>query len=770
MDKKSKKIFSVLLALMILICMTGCAGKGSSSINMVTMSEKEIEASLSYRSNYLNVPDNVRLGKILEAGNNMYFTINRNQSFSSVSYTLTAFDENNIIYDIVISDQSVAENNETASDIYVNADNSVSILFTGNNENRILSVSADGSIKKNIDISPVTSGNVVSGLVVTPDGEYAVDSGYGTVFMFSADGSFLYDASVRDFPSGVISSGTDIVSTGEPFVYYSYINTKSGEFITEVCILDRNSRRFNKSQIVKDHTVFAGTGEYLFCTASDTGISGIRADGSSVLLINLLNIGIDSDSIKSVRFFEDGSFILGIYDVFNTDANGFVKISPSEKSASGEKKVVTLGCFEIPVDIKKQIADFNRTNDEYVIVVSSFAENIDEEYETDALIEFNKQLISGNIPDIVIINHEMPLDGYIRKGLFTDLYPYLDNDSEIGRDSFFENILKAGENNGKLYSMFPTFYAETYVAKGSVVGNEKLLTMDKAKTLVSEMGDGTAAITLLSRSDALKEAVKYSNLIDFESGTSSFDSTDFITLLTELKNLPETLEKYEPDSPEYIERELSYKNGKTLVMPFSSYGFLFNHRIRFYFEDDWEFVSFPTCSPKTNCVMYISERLAVSEQSQNKEGAWEFIKYAMTHNLFSSQYTYYNENGEEIITDDYFYYLLSGFPSYKPELYTLAETASTPWHDYDENGNMVIKKQTDVFLGQNMEYGELTEDEVSDFIELIKGAESTDKINSQILVIITEESERFFHNEIDADEAAKNIQSRMDIYMSENYS
>ncbi|MCR5168082.1 MAG: hypothetical protein K6C13_12850, partial [Oscillospiraceae bacterium] len=173
---------------------------------------------------------------------------------------------------------------------------------------------------------------------------------------------------------------------------------------------------------------------------------------------------------------------------------------------------------------------------------------------------------------------------------------------------------------------------------------------------------------------------------------------------------------------------------------------------------------------KTNCVMYISERLAVSEQSQNKEGAWEFIKYAMTHNLFSSQYTYYNENGEEIPTDDYFYYLLSGFPSYKPELYTLAETASTPWHDYDENGKMVIKKQTDVFLGQNMEYGELTEDEVSDFIELIKGAEATDKINSQILVIITEESERYFHNEIDAETAAKNIQSRMDIYMSENYS
>ena len=72
-------------------------------------------------------------------------------------------------------------------------------------------------------------------------------------------------------------------------------------------------------------------------------------------------------------------------------------------------------------------------------------------------------------------------------------------------------------------------------------------------------------------------------------------------------------------------------------------------------------------------------------------------------------------------------------------------------------------------MGSEVEIDPLTEADIAGITALISGDVTTDKINSRISAIITDESEAFFHGDIDADTASKNIQSRMDIYMSEQY-
>ena len=54
--------------------------------------------------------------------------------------------------------------------------------------------------------------------------------------------------------------------------------------------------------------------------------------------------------------------------------------------------------------------------------------------------KMNTDIASGNTPDIIMISSEMPVNSYISKGLFADLNPFLETDSELNREDYIENI------------------------------------------------------------------------------------------------------------------------------------------------------------------------------------------------------------------------------------------------------------------------------------------------------------------------------------------
>jgi nucleoside-specific outer membrane channel protein Tsx len=64
----------------------------------------------------------------------------------------------------------------------------------------------------------------------------------------------------------------------------------------------------------------------------------------------------------------------------------------------------------------------------------------------------------------------MQYGNYVRKGMFADLYPFIDNDSDYSREDFSQPILKAFETDGKLYSIAPAFEFDTLVGKTSIFG------------------------------------------------------------------------------------------------------------------------------------------------------------------------------------------------------------------------------------------------------------------------------------------------------------
>ena len=146
----------------------------------------------------------------------------------------------------------------------------------------------------------------------------------------------------------------------------------------------------------------------------------------------------------------------------------FTKVDPKDVV---DKKVLTLACNDINWEIRKHVVEFNKTNPEYRIQITDYFQYNTEDDYTIGTTRLNTDIVSGKVPDILVLNENLPLESYMAKGLFEDLYPYIDKDDAFRREDFFPNVLKAYENNGKLYRLVPRFTVYTVTGKTADVGD-----------------------------------------------------------------------------------------------------------------------------------------------------------------------------------------------------------------------------------------------------------------------------------------------------------
>ena len=73
------------------------------------------------------------------------------------------------------------------------------------------------------------------------------------------------------------------------------------------------------------------------------------------------------------------------------------------------------------------------------------------------LYQVNTMLMSGEAPDLLDLRSHS-FYSISEKGFFDDLYEYIDNDPDMERSEFYQNILQALETNGKLFHITPRIY------------------------------------------------------------------------------------------------------------------------------------------------------------------------------------------------------------------------------------------------------------------------------------------------------------------------
>ena len=449
--------------------------------------------------------------------------------------------------------------------------------------------------------------------------------GYISSMLFTEDGKLL---------AGVTTFGSD--SSKQSIVT---IDLATGER-TE---LDTN----NDYQLI--NTLFAGPDGSLYCSDQNAIYA---VDKTTLAKTEILNY-INSDYIYrygSYSMRADGSIVTfsGNYDS-DTQTNVyratvFTKVADEDVP---EKYILTVASAGNAYNLQEQIVKFNRASDEYRIKYVDYSQyNTNEDY-TLGQTRLGDDILAGNVPDVLIADQQFSVSKYVSKGLFADLYTFIDKDESMQRTDFLENIFAGCEIDGKLYEIPTNFYVQGLIGPKETMEQFKNLTIrefaDKIKTLpegTSFFRDGD-----VTRGDLLQTMflINYSNFVDRTTGKCSINNDECRALLEFAKTLPEKSlwdrENFDSETFDWDAYNNMFKDGKAIAQTISIGDFSNLQDYAYSYADGTElaFIGFP--APDRSGASFISADLKflVSAKGAFPDAAWDFVKIFLSDEYQASQ-------------------------------------------------------------------------------------------------------------------------------------
>lgn len=498
-----------------------------------------------------------------------------------------------------------------------------------------------------------------------------------------------------------------------------------------------------------EYSVYVGTGYDLYLVNS-YGVYGYNiGDEDKTQLMNYIDSDLGVYSVFNIIPISETEFY-ATYDDMETgrSAQGkFTKVNPADVK---DKIGLKLACTGMNWEIRTAVVKFNKSSDKYRITVEDYYSLYGSETDYMAGINrLNADIISGKIPDILLIDSSMPVDSYIAKGLLEDIKPYIEADEELDMSNYMPNIIEAFSTDGKMYRLVPSYMISTLVAKSSDVGEERGWTVQEATEVLASKPEGTEFLTYTTRDNILSSCICVGDeFIDWKTGRCSFDSDGFIKLLEFAMLFPEKIDETSYAENYWMEYESMWREGKVLCQAAAIYNFRdYNYTQQGTFGEPVTMIGYPT-SDGEGAAILANMQLAMSAKSKNKDGAYEFLRY--------------------FLTDEYQGNISYGLPLSIKKLDALAEEAAKVPTYTDENGNEI--ESPDIFYINDMEIEiePMTQEEIDRVKEVLYSITNVYNYDENLMQIIEEETASYFAGQKSAKEVAVIIQSRAQIYVNEN--
>ena len=359
-----------------------------------------------------------------------------------------------------------------------------------------------------------------------------------------------------------------------------------------------------------------------------------------------------------------------------------------------------------------------------------------------------------NCPDILDLS-QLNVGQLSAKGVFEDLAPYLEKSTLVSKADFMESIIDAYTIDGKLISIPKSFSLNTIAGKASEVGTEMGWTLEEMMDYSKEHPDAML-FDYASKSMMMMYLLQFNQdqFIDWSTGECTFESEEFIYILEFVSEFPDEFD-WEAD-----ERSTPVKiqEGDVLLDMVGIYELNSIQEYDAIFNEPVTFIGYPNANGDSGCYLSANQSYAIASKSKNKDGAWAFIE------------DYLSKESDRMFA--------WGLPTNKAEMEAMITEATKVEYVTDENGDPVLDEEGNpITMGgtSSIGYGDweytyhtVTQEEVDRVLELIAVAKPMSSANEQIMTMITEEAEAFFHGQKTAEEVAAVIQSRVKIYVSEN--
>ncbi len=496
-------------------------------------------------------------------------------------------------------------------------------------------------------------------------------------------------------------------------------------------------------------SVFRGDDNYKLYVSGSSGLYGLDADNKATEIVNWLDSDLGNGYVSALLFMADGDYVICFND-YQNDEEGLYKLTKRDASELENTKVITVGVLYDDWEVKEKISDYNKSHDDMRFKMVDYSKYDEYDQETGMTItsgadQLKKDIVSGNAPDMIVSYNGALIHSLYNKGLFVDLYDYMNNDSELSKDDIMPNVLSACEIDGKLLSLSPTFTVSTMIAKKKYVDKENWTPDDMIETY-RNLPDGMRLTDIDCKESILQMIIgSLGNVIDYEKGTCNFDTPEIRKLLEFCNEFPSQEELIDWEDQSAVNEcfsEDNLKNDKVLLGDlylgdFSEYITTVKGRLK---GEDIVFVGNPSTDGR-GAVLSLNQHFAILSNAEDKDACWASIKeffkpvddeegsYRYGFSSLRSEFdkeadktmkkpVYKDENGKEI-EEDYTYY--DGSKEVKVDPLTqeerdfivkYIEEADNVSADFDPEVESILEEEIMAYLG-----GEKTADEIVDLIQ-----------------------------------------------------
>lgn len=407
-------------------------------------------------------------------------------------------------------------------------------------------------------------------------------------------------------------------------------------------------------------------------------------------------------------------------------------------------RVIEDSCQEITINpvmdmpvLEYYISRFNRMNQDYRIVIHK----PDSKNEFDFLKycdELRSELAIGKGPDILLSGtlefNDMAESGFV--------WPV--DDVIINRDEYIEGAILNGEYNGTLYGIPYEFYLETASYSKEIIGDiERISTRELIESVENSNTD------LLARGLSGYDIVMYYGLvdndnkdfIDWEIGESYLEGEEFVKLLNFADNYKDkgyiNDDNYEQmlDNGE-IASEKAYLFGKLDMLRY----------LDACFEGDAAQIGFP-CENGNGYYIH-TNMMYLNANSKVKEGVKDFFRFIISE---ESQMLMADEQYKDIEDRA----VLSMFPVNKRAFKELLDIT------------LEQKKTLSKYNGISFYTGEYDKSDSDLFNYIMENAKPSNAKIYTVADVVSEELDPFFEGARTAEETARILDSRVQLYLDE---
>ena len=402
--------------------------------------------------------------------------------------------------------------------------------------------------------------------------------------------------------------------------------------------------------------------------------------------------------------------------------------------ATGKVGDIVLGTVgrSLSPGISKAIDNFNYENPHSRVLVKQYGVTYGDDHSV-GLIQLNNDIISGKCPDILLLHQDLSLGAYITKGVFSDLYSFIESDEAFNMTDYRENIFKAYEFSDSLYGIPLAFYVETMYAKASELSGKTKWTFDEfvafaerfPSSLIFEKPTKTAVLDICLKANG-------KNIVDWASSDIGFDRALLIKML-DFSNRYVDADKY------FEERSLLNRVNDGDIHLMTGIATTSPQIEAEIFGEPISQIGFP--SENGNGYIILAYAVAaISSDCQFTDTAWSFIKYLLSDDVQS-------KDG------------LNGYPvkrsSIEPTIEWAKKGGGTIGGGFIDNDYISIERHG------------ATDEEIKQFLDLLDTANEIRIYDMQIDSIIKEESEYYFNGNKSVDEVVNIIENRVGVYVKE---